>query len=259
MSEPSRLPTRDVSALLMAVIDGEADPSDCARALGIVAADPKLAADAEAFRLTGRSLGRLFDGILAQPVPGQLIHSVRTQSLGLQGARRAGARGRVQWLSWFGGWRLPATVFAASVIAFACGTVWGPSTLHSDPALASGALAAALSVATTGTERDIVTAAGGLKMKVVETFRDHAGAMCREFEAQAGAGPRQFGVACKSANGWQIKAQLFGEARSAGQTTTAGDELGTVLDDVAGRIRDGDAVPLDAERKLIADGWRTAP
>ena len=78
MGEPNELSHMDLGALMMAVVDGEASERDERRLRASVASDRRLAADAEVYALTGRNLGKLFDGILAEPVPGQLIHTVLT-------------------------------------------------------------------------------------------------------------------------------------------------------------------------------------
>jgi hypothetical protein len=264
VNEPSKLPTRDMSALLMAVIDGEADATDGARAFAAVAADPKLAADAEAFRLTGRSMGKLFDGILAEPVPGQLVHTVMTTEYAAKPARVRAARQQTGWLGLFDVWRLPAAVLAASALAFAAGGLFTsylpqqPSTgsvaMLSNPALQRG-----LAEVSSGAEREVVSAQGSLKIKVVVSFRGRDGELCREYEAQGTVGARLFGVACMGANGWEAKATLFGGAKAAGtKMVTAGEELAAALDEITGRLKDGDVIGVDEERKLIAGGWRAA-
>jgi len=263
VNEPSKLPTRDMSALLMAVIDGEADATDGARAFAAVAADPKLAADAEAFRLTGRSMGKLFDGILAEPVPGQLVHTVMTTEYAAKPAPVHAARQQAGWMRWFDTWRLPAAVLAASALAFAAGSLF-TSYLPQQPVaanvalLSNPALERGLAEVSSGAEREVVTAQGTLKIKVIESFRGHGGELCREYEAQGTVGARQFGVACMGANGWEAKATLFGAAKMDKKTVTAGEELATALDDIAGRLKTGDAIGVDEERKLIAGGWRAA-
>lgn len=265
MSEPSKLPTRDMSALLMAVIDGEADAADRARAFAAVAADPKLATVAEAFRLTGRSMGGLFDGVLAEPVPGQLAHTVRTTEAAKLAPGRA-IQQKASWLGWLDAWRLPAAVLTASAIAFAAGNMlsaFGPQQVSQVVAsnsvlLTDAALGRGLSEVSSGAEREVVNGPVSIKIKVVESFRGHGGEFCREYEAQGSSGSRQFGVACMSARGWEVKAMLIGNAKSARQTITAGEELATALDDIAGRLKDGDALGVDDERKLIAGGWRLA-
>ena len=268
MSEPSKLPSRDIGALLMAMIDGEADTIEVKRALAAMAADPRLVSEAEAYRLTGRSLGKLFDGIVDAPVPGQLIHTVMTAG---REPRRAPAlvvevrSGGAGWLCWLVDWRTPAAVLAASAIAFASGWLVNGTMLEpvaapvavasNDTTLASAGVSEALSVATSGAERTLSTSAGTVKIKLVETFRDGSGAACREYEAQGSAGPRQFGVACREQGAWHVKALLVGQARTGGQTATAGEELGSALDDIAARIKVGEAIGLEGERKLIAAGW----
>ena len=121
--------------------------------------------------------------------------------------------------------------------------------------VASGAVAEALAIATTGAERVLETRKGPVTFKLVQTFLDGGGTACREFEAQQDSTSRQYGIACRRSGGWQLRAVFRGEAHASGVTTTAGAGLGDALDGLAERMKSGDALGVEAEGKLIASGW----
>ena len=255
MSEPSKFPSNDVGALLMAMVDGEANAADEWRVRAAMAADPGLAAQADAYQMTGRTLGALFDGKLMEPVPGQLVHTVMTAGTRPRDRAPLAAAGQPSWRLWLGSWQLP---LAAGAVAVAAGWLMmfgaaGPAATQ----LASTGLSQALSAAISGAQHDIMTSEGKLAFRLVETFRDHGGAVCREYEAQGSTGSRQYGVACRDAGAWRIKALLLGEAMAAGQTKSAGaGDLSDKLDAVVEKMIAGDALGVEDERKLIAESWQ---
>ena len=256
--------------LLMAVADGEASSADQQRVMEAVAHDEGLALQLEGFRRTGRSLGGLFNHVLTAPLPEQLLQTVLTAGPpALVRARRpqSGWTSWFDWLGgWLGGWQMPAAALAALAIGFAAHDVVlasfnssasGSTTVAmADRLVAGGSLAEALSVATTGAERQITTKAGALSFRVVETFANQSGLPCREYEAQGATGPRQFGIACRDGSAWHLKAVFEGAPKSGSATVTAGpDVLGEVLDSMVEHLRQGEALNVDAERRFIANGW----
>ncbi len=265
----------EVLILAMAVADGEASPAEQRKLGAALARDPRLAADLAAFKLTGRRLGRVFDGIAAAPVPERLLRTVMETPMGP--ARSAGGQGlgvlvglRARWRDLMSNWEVPALVLAASALAFVAGGLLlsGPVTGQSGSVAQGNSQTAALGVLTpapglvaalatieTGAEQSVKTAAGSLSVRVVETFRDQAGTACREYEAQGSSGPRQYGVACHAATGWQLKALFEGPARTGAATTAGPGEFSETLDGIAGRLRQGEALSADEERKLIVGGW----
>ena len=255
MTEAGKVATSDVSALLMAMIDGEAGPAELARARAAIAADPGLAAEADVYRLTGYSnLSPPFDGIIAGPVPGQLIHTVRTFGLA---DRLAVPSRRPARASFFGGWRVAVGGLAAAAVAISVGVLMLPGG-SSQPAI-SVAVAEGLSGAASGAERQIATSAGALKFKAVQTFRDAAGTLCREYEAQAATGPREYGVACRAGAGWQQREMFTGETKKSSQIGSASQAPDDKLDQIAEQLKAGDALSPEDENKLIAAGWKAAP
>jgi hypothetical protein len=263
----------ELLTLAMAVVDGEAGPIGQRKLDVALARDPSLAADLDAFRLTGRRLGQVFDGIAAAPVPDYLVQLV--MSTPMKPARRISgikpglvARMGERWQTLLTSWEVPSLVFAAAAAAFAAGGLLtaghGPAatapvqTASLGSLTPSPALVEALAKVETGSEQKVVTSGGAISVRVVETFRDGSANPCREYEAQGPSGPRQYGVACHVDNGWQLKAVFEGPARTGAITTAGPGEYSETLDAVAGRLRQGDDVSADEERKLIAGGWATA-
>lgn len=255
----------EMLTLAMAVADGEASLNDERKLQAALAGDPALASQFAAFRTTGRGLGRMFDQVMAAPVPDRLVQAIAAAPMAR--VRPAGLLSRVgaRWADLLSSWEVPALALGAAAIAFIAGGVLlgrpAADGLGATQVAALGALAPtdglveALAKVSTGAEQTFDTKAGALKVRVVETFRDQAGAPCREFEAQAASGPRQFGVACHSTAGWQLKAVFVGPARTGGTVVAGPGQYGELLDTVASAMRNGDALSADEERKLIGAGW----
>lgn len=255
----------EMLTLAMAVADGEASLGDERKLQAAMAGDPALASQFAAFQATGRGLGRMFDQVMAAPVPDRLVQAIAAAPMAR--VRPAGLLSRVgaRWADLLSSWEVPALALGAAAIAFIAGGVLLGRPAADGPGAAQvaalGALAPtaglveALAKVSTGAEQIVDTKAGALSVRVVETFRDQAGAPCREYEAQAATGLRQFGVACHSAAGWQLKAVFEGPAKT-GATVAAGPgQYSEMLDNVVGVLRNGDALSTDEERKLISAGW----
>ncbi len=258
----------EMLTLAMAVADGEASRDDERKLQAALAVNPALASQFAAFKATGRELGRVFDEVMAMPVPDQLVQAVLSAPAprGRSQTTRLMGKAPSRWRDLFSSWEVPALTFAAAALAFTAGGLLMGRPAANLPESAQVAslgsiapvagLTEALAKVASGSEQQLQTKAGAISVRVVETFRDQSGAPCREFEAQSATGPRQFGVACRSAAGWQLKAVFEGPARNADATVTAGPGLyGEKLDDVVGLMRQGEALSADEEKKLIAGGW----
>ena len=255
MIERGKLPAGDVNELLMALIDGELGKADAGRARAMLAGNPALAGVAETFQSTGRDvLGPMFDGILTQTVPGQLVHTVQITGLA---DRLAAPKRRPRTISWLGGWRLAFGGLAAAAVAISIGVLMLPG--GKSRAVVSVAVAEGLSAVVAGAEDQINTSAGALKLKVVQSFKDGSGSICREYEAQAATGPREYGVACRGNGGWEQRALFSGDARSGNQIGSANQAPAQKLDSIAEKMISGDPLSADDEQKLIASGWKALP
>ncbi len=260
----------EMLTLAMAVADGEASLGDERKLQAAMADDPALASQFAAFRATGRDLGRMFDAVMAAPVPDRLVQAIAAAPMGRarrEAGRPVGLLSRIgaRWAHLLSSWEVPALALGVAAIAFIAGGLLlgrpdadGPgttqvATLGSIAPVAG--LAEALAKVATGAEQKLDTKTGALSVRVVETFRDQTGAPCREYEAQASAGPRQFGVACHGAAGWQLKAVFEGPAKTGAVVPAGPGVYGEMLDNVVGAMRHGDALSAEEEKALMGSGW----
>jgi negative regulator of sigma E activity len=119
---------------------------------------------------------------------------------------------------------------------------------------ASHPLAATLSETASGTTRDWPGAAtrGGTVYPVL-SFRDGAGALCREFEVADGKAV-SVGVACRRDAGWNVEAIATVPGRSAaseGYVPASGDVPAAVADAID-RLMQGEALDAAAEAAALA-------
>ena len=228
---------------IIAWLDGELDAADADEVAAAVAADPSLAAYAEAQRRLATRLQSAFSGVLAQDLPLSLARAA-APAAGASRWRIDAAR-RLGPPVWAG-------LAAAVVLAFAAGYAarWaapGRILAERDGRLvAAGALAHALdtqlaSAPPPGSRPDAV--------RVLLTFRAHDQRVCRSWTTAGVAG-----VACRAGQDWMIAATAAapsdaGEYRMA----SAGDP--TLLAIVASMVETG---PFDApqEAQLRRRAWR---
>ena len=259
--------------LAMAVADGVASPAEQKAFEAAVGRDPSLVALLDGFRRTGRPLARAFDDMMDRPVPEAMRAAIADFGTAAGGRQPLAfvATARSRWRDMFSSWEVPGLVLAASALAFACGNLLVPS-LSSRPIASGGAelamaapqparaLSQALSLVGTGPERPVAGQGGDVGvLRVIETFKDQAGAPCREYEAQLTTGPRQYGVACFEAGAWRLRALFEGPRQTDGIKTAGPGDLGDMLDQLAGTMRAGDALGADEEKALIASGWGGKP
>ena len=210
--------------MLMAFADGELDDTEMARIAGAIDADPALAARVDAF-LQSRALSKAALGpLLAEPVPKALEDAVRRMA---ETAQRSGSAGEAQPekradnnvlvmrrptpaepVAMRVGWPMALAASLTLVLAGAGGylagmnspgnTAPGELAVLSDPAVVD-----ALNAAPSG-ERSAL--ADGGEVRLVSSFRDSGGTLCREFEARPAAGPAFVSVACRADDrGWQSR------------------------------------------------------
>ena len=120
---------------------------------------------------------------------------------------------------------------------------------------ASHPLATTLSETASGTTRDWPGAAtrGGTVYPVL-SFRDGAGALCREFEVADGKAV-SVGVACRRDAGWNVEAIATVPGRSAaseGYVPAPGDEPAAVAEAID-RLMQGEALDAAAEAAALAE------
>jgi hypothetical protein len=228
--------------VLLAWIDGELDRETAAAVAAAVAADPALAAQAEAHRALTARFGAGFAPILNEPVPEAIKAAAipRVTEVIDFSARRAERqalppppyRRPMQWLA------LAATLVIGVVIGRGVDVAGQPPAIAEKGGVlvASGPLASALDV-------QLASAPGDDPARIMLSFKSQDGRYCRSW-ALAG----QKGVACRTGDDWRIAATVAaapeGDYRMAGADPAL---MASVDSMIAGE-------PLDAEQERAAKG-----
>jgi hypothetical protein len=280
---------------LMACADGELPVGEAAEIRRLAAADPVLARRLTVFQATREPLAAYFEPVMNQPLPDALLRRIAEHS-GRAPAQRAArhAAGAAEQRSGQprsgevlsrvlatlhrlligdGGLRVPALAGLAGValIAVAASSLQsgappgatGPLVARIGADLVPGPeLAAVLKGRPAG---DVVrTPAGG--MVVTATFRDHGGAVCREFAATASENTT--GVACHaegSDGGWRVVLQISTAQPAAAFAATAGGIApasgggAAEYEAAINALREGDVLDSAAEAKILSGWQHTAP
>lgn len=252
---------------LMAYVDGELPAAEAARVAAAIAADPQLARREAELRQLNRRIGAAFDEILDEPVPDRLADLLRAaapatpQDDGEAAAAPAAtviplaeARRRRQAPRWTG-WMAIAASLALGLVV---GGRFDPAGLAPEAAPEPGfRLAAGAPLADAEAARLVSTTAsgssariGGATLSPLLTFRDGAGALCRQIVV-AEAGRALDALLCHGKDGWRVEA-LAARPESAGTYRTAsGPEDGPVAAAVEQRIA-GQPLDADAEAQALA-------
>lgn len=214
-------------------LDGELPPADAARVEARVAADPALAAEAQAHRAMGAGLRAAFDPVMT---PQHTIASLSARRAE-HAARRVGVP---QW----------AAIAATLVVGIGLGTMVGGGGTTRSPIVVDGqrmVAAAALDRALTGQLASADQQGAGTRVGL--TFRSGRG-LCRTFAAEAASG-----VACRNGDKWRIEG-LFG----ADAAPAATYRMAAGGDPRLAALVDGMIVgePLDAASEASArkSGWK---
>ena len=97
------------------------------------------------------------------------------------------------------------------------------------------------------------------RVSPVLSFAAADGRYCREFAIRGGPRPGG-GIACKGPPGWsiEVRSTLPGAAPDDALIVTAGGPDGAALDAAYARLGASDPFSAEAERALIAQGWKNA-
>jgi len=223
---------------IIAWIDGELSPEEAAKVEAAIIADPGLAALADRHRRIRARFEAAFTPLLDDPVALPKRRPARIVSLAAVREERAqAAESRPGWRNW--AW--PGAVAASLLVGVLAGHNTGPAGV----ADRAGALALSAPMAQ-ALDRQ---ASGELgTVNIVLSFKDHDGQFCRSFVAQ-----NIGGVACKAADGWQLRYAApvdvqHGDYRMAGGDAASAKVVATLIA--------GDPLDAAGERKAIAAGWR---
>lgn len=272
----------------MAYADGALDASERAIIDSIIAANPELQRRLEPYVVTRTALQRIISEALTSPVPDRLVSTVMTAPIGNGSALQKQAPRAEPFFT-----RLRAALFpelpafagamalAASVAAIAglgftgarlmqsMGSTAPSLAVNDGEAIATGLLRTALE--TTPSMQDLQQ--GSIRVRPVQTFRDVAGNICRQYTMARTGIDEMSGFACRKTNGsWSIAfhapSSLAGGASVSSSASPPQDE-GTFRP-VAGedqpaetavdlavakvKVRNG-LVEKKEEARLIAEGW----
>jgi hypothetical protein len=226
---------------IFAYIDGELDEAERGRIEAAIAADPALQAIVSEHRALAARLNGAFATVLELPLPPALARSAtpgaEVISLADERARRNPRPRPV------GQWAALAATLVAGLIGGAIlrGGPAGPVSERGGQLIASGSLAMALDtqLASTQGAQDPV--------RIGLTFRNHRGAICRSFTAQANEG-----VACHEGHDWQLRGLLAHEKASTGDYRLAAS-AGTA--EMVDALIAGEALDQTQERAALAAHW----
>ncbi|MEP6786698.1 MAG: anti-sigma factor [Sphingomonadales bacterium] len=223
--------------MLIAYADGELDPLNAKRVERAMAADPAFAAIVEEHRALRNRLGNAFAPVLDQPIPDHLVAMLQSNVVPFSPIV-APAPPQRRWLS--------GLAVAASLVAgVALGTQWqgapGPVAVASNGLVASGDLAHKL-------DTQLASVSGDTRM--LASFRESSGGYCRVFAA-----PSLDGIACKDAQGWQLRqTRPSGVKQDAAYRQAASGSAAIMA--AAQDMMTGDPLDEAAEKRALKAGWR---
>jgi hypothetical protein len=223
-------------ATVIAWVDGELTADEAKRVSAAIATDPGLAALAEAHQAMKARFAAAFNPIAEEPV--SLPLPSPAVSLAAARAARQAKASMPPWRRW----AIPGAMAASLVVGVLIG--YGPFRPtgvndRTDALALSMPIAQALDGRLSG-EKGAV--------RVALSFRDHRGQYCRSFAATHLAG-----IACRNADGWQLRyaapaTKKEGDYRMAGGDTELGEVITTMIS--------GDPLDAAGEQKARADNWR---
>lgn len=243
---------------LAAFIDGECDDAARVRIEQAAAADPALAERIRAERAVVDQLRERFDTLLKEPVPAYWAEMIRAEvqpeaepvaapviELAAVRAERAEARHVPRAPLWRSAW-IGGAMAASLVLGLFLGGVREggvPIASENGVLVARGELADAL-------DSQLASAQSGKALRMLATFRNADGTLCRAF-----SGATASGIACHGANGWQLRHVLPGTPADSAQYRQAGSADADLMA-IAQQMASGD--PLDAAQEAQArkSGWR---
>lgn len=223
---------------LMAFVDDELPEAEAAEVAAAIAADPALAARAEAFRrsraLVAEALRPEAAGTEEQDDPLAAL------------IRAAEARPRQPPAAANSNWRPFALTAALAAAVFLGGWGWlslGPGSAPEQP---PHEIARALYDIRSGASTDV----GDVHLTAIASFENRAGELCREYETAAGDKAPTLHVACHEGGGWEKRFTLALADQGADYTPASGGIA--ALDEYLARTGAGAPLDPDAEAGRLA-------
>jgi hypothetical protein len=226
-------------------LDGELDAQRKAEVEALVAADPELQRRAEAHRALAGGVRAAFDTVAEAPVPASLLQAARADRFEVIDVAPAPRR---RWLNPFSGGLQWAAMAATLAIGFVGGVLIRPE--GHNPLMVRDAKVLAASSLEEALETRLASAPTEDGLRVLLTFRNRDGDICRTFTGVAGNG-----LACREDGDWAIRGLFQQPAGQSGEFRMAAGpdpRLAQLVDStMAGE-------PFDAatERQARDRGWR---
>jgi hypothetical protein len=246
--------------------DGELDPETTARIEAALAADPALAAKAEAQRRLRARVAAAYAPVAAEPVPKRLLALLSDPSEPAAAPRPAevvdlAARRKAKEQPTGRKLTLSPRVLALAAAGIAAVVVLAP--MLTNPfgggselvAYRGGVLAPGVPL-----RRALETAAGGEtvgRVRVVFSFRTEAGVYCRTFAAADRSALS--GLACREAEGWRLRALADRPLDRTGEFRTASAELAPSVLAAADELIEGEPLDAAGERSARQARWLSRP
>ena len=262
--KPTDWPPGVTAEKLMAYADGALDSHEAQRLAELIAANPELQAEVDAYVDSRTMLEGVYDDVLDEPVPEHLEALVMApKAIDTGGdnvvAFRAAKTQRPP-VQRFGGW---GQAVAASVLLAIGGIIGSQLSGKPSPSLIVAGLLAAdhpLSIALETAPSNTLVDSGGERFEAIQTFATAEGTVCREYESgNLSAGV--VGIACRDAAGWHVEVVVAdpnaavaggdGYRPASGLDVTAIDEVLTGMGALPGFDSAG-------EECLLANDWDIA-
>lgn len=256
---------------LMAYVDGELEAGDAARVEAALVADASLRARAARFKATRTPVQAVFDDVLREPVPGELLALVRghaaSATTGAVGSVSIAARARPATARAAGtGWSPMRLAAGVALLLAAGGAGWllrsGTATEqgaapHSRFAATLDTLQQVLETEPSGTRRMPPLAfAAGDAVAVNSTFVGRSSRYCRHYAVSFGGAPFE-GVACRADRGeWVIEAHMH-QVSPATRRNRGGPASGpeNPVAQSIDALMSGGVLDEAEERLLLQSGW----
>ena len=223
-------------------LDGELDGEAAERVAARVAGSAELTGRAEQHRKLVAGLRQAFQPVIdssSEPprVPAEVIDF---------GGRATERRGRRPWLA---APQLAAMAASLAIGVVAGAVIFGSGGYESPVAVAGGQLVAAGAL-DQALDTQLASAPAAEGPRIVLTFQDGSGRICRSFRDAAGSG-----LACREGEEWRING-LFptAEGQEGSYRMAAGDDprLGALIDETIS----GEPFDTTREKAALASGWR---
>lgn len=238
--DPESLPD-----MLMAYADGELDPISAKRVERAIADDPLLADQVERHRRLRAMLEESFGPIAEAPLPEELrslVPSAPVIDIASARAARSGPPLPRRWSFWGTGGAIAASLVLGLMIGQRIDQ--GPVASRGGALIASGELERTLDTQLASTQ------SSNSPLRILVSFRDQSGSVCRSFLGEAISG-----IACRDDQSWVLRETRGGMRAGTTEFRQAGSAEATLLAD-AQAMMTGDPLDAEAEAKARANGWR---